>query len=239
MQKTSCNLGTCFLCQHCLPDWKELIAIKKRTELYKKGKEIISEGEEVKGIFFMYSGSAKVSKTWGGEKTFIVRFARSGDVLGLRGLGGDSVYHVSAVAMEDTVVCFIDNTLLDTILKTNPSVTYELMKVYASELQTAEKRMRDLVHMDVKGRIALALLEITAAFGIDGEGFIALPISRQDIASYAGTTYETIFKFFNGLVAQNIIATSGKQIRINDATALQAFISAPDRATGPIDNHSV
>ena len=238
MQKTSCDLSTCFLCRHCLPDWKELIAIKKRTELYRKGRAIIREGEQVKGIFFMYSGSAKVSKTWGSQKELILRFARTGDVLGLRGFGGDPVYPVSAIALEDCRVCFIDSAMLDTTLKTNSSLTYELMKVYAHELQMAERRMRDLVHMDVKGRIALALTDISVIFGKDGDGFISLPISRQDIASYAGTTYETIFKFFNGLAAQQIISTSGKRIRIDDAGALQAFVSAPDQPPTPIDNLS-
>jgi CRP/FNR family transcriptional regulator len=225
MEDKACNLESCFLCRNCIPDWKSLIALKKRTISFKKGREILREGEVVKGIFFMYTGSAKVSKNWGGKKELILRFATQGDVLGHRGFGGDLVYPVSATAIEDCEVCFIDNELLETFLKTNPPLTYQLMKVYAAELQKAEKRMRDLVHMDVKGRIALALFEIAEVFGTGKDDYILVPITRQDIASYAGTTYETIFKFFIELLDQQAIATSGKNIKINDHRRLRAFIT--------------
>jgi len=78
--------------------------------------------------------------------------------------------------------------------------------------------------MEVKGRIVLALFEIIDAFGTDENGYISLQISRQDIASYAGTTYETVFKFFTELTGKGILSTSGKSIKINDLKALQFFI---------------
>jgi CRP/FNR family transcriptional regulator len=99
------------------------------------------------------------------------------------------------------------------------------MHFYATELQKAEKRMRDLAHMEVKGRVAEALLELMNVFGADQEQQIAATITRQDIASYAGTTYETVFKFFNELAADNIISTNGKSIKINDRVKLQQFCS--------------
>jgi CRP-like cAMP-binding protein len=52
-----------------------------------------------------------------------------------------------------------------------------------------------------------------------------LPVTRQDIASYAGTSYETVFKFFTELAGKNILTTSGKSIKINDHKALQAFLT--------------
>ena len=225
MKDMPCNLESCFLCGHCIADWKLVIGLKKKTFFFKKGGSIFKQGEPVQGIFFMYKGTAKVSETWGGQKELILRFARPGDVLGYRGFGGDLNYPISASALEDSEVCFIDNGLLETILQTNPSFTYQLMKVYSSELQKAEKRMRDLVHRDVKGRISLALLEIEDVFGHNPDGFISLPLTRQDIASFAGTTYETIFKFFIELSDQNILVTAGKSIKINDRKGLEAFIN--------------
>jgi CRP/FNR family transcriptional regulator len=178
----------------------------------------------VKGIFFIYEGSVKVSMNWGEQKELILRFAKAGDVLGHRGFGGDLSYPISATALEDCKLCFIDNSILESSLIANASLCYQLMQVYAQELQKAEKRMRDLVHMEVKGRIVLSLFEILDAFGIGEDGYIALPISRQDIAYYAGTSYETVFKFFTELSGKNILITSGKNIKINDREALQAFL---------------
>ncbi|HEY4287216.1 MAG TPA: Crp/Fnr family transcriptional regulator [Puia sp.] len=227
MQEFSCNLTDCFLCRHSIPEWKEVIALKKTTLHIKRGKQLFAEGEKVKGIFFIYSGSVKVHKQWINDKDLILRFAKAGDIVGHRGLGGSGGYPIAATAMEDTEVCFIDNEFLEATLKTNISFTYKLMYVYASELTNAERRMRNLVHMEVKGRIADALLEIALFFGLTKDNYIAVTITRQDIASYAGTTYETIFKFFTELIRESIIFTSGKSIRIDDPDKLRQFISIP------------
>jgi CRP/FNR family transcriptional regulator len=213
-----CNLNDCFLCQHCIPEWKEVIALKKTTLVIKKGKALFHEGEKVKGIFFLYKGYAKVHKQWKGQKDLILRFAAPGDILGHRGLGGTDHYPVTATALEDSQLCYIPNDFLESSLKANPNLTYQLMHFYAAELQRTEQRMRDMVHMEVKGRVAGALLEIAE---------LPLTITRQDIASYAGTTYETVFKFFTELTKGKIISTSGKNIRINDPARLKKYITAP------------
>lgn len=103
------------------------------------------------------------------------------------------------------------------------------MHFYATELQKAEQRMRNLAHMEVKGRIADALLELCDVFGTDQQKNISVAVSRQDIASYAGTTYETVFKFFTGLIQKKIIATSGKTIKINNAAKLKQYISGHEK----------
>src|SRR6476661_8482609 len=129
----SCNLSSCFLCMNCIPEWKELIAVRKRTLAFKKGKAIFREGEPVKGIYFIYSGSVKVFKHWEAEKELIIRFARTGEVLGFRGIGGqEETYPISSVALEDTKACFIPNDLLESTLRTNPDFTYKLMLLYAA-----------------------------------------------------------------------------------------------------------
>ena len=224
MADISCDLNSCFLCKHCIPEWKEVIAIKKKTLVLKKGTLIFKEGSPVEGIFFLTDGAVKVHKQWGEQRELIVRFAKAGDVLGHRGLGGHHLYPISATCLEESKACYIPNDLLEATLQTNPAFTYRLMQLYAGELQKAEKRMHDLALMEVKGRIALGLIEIANLFGTDNEGTINISLNRQDIASYAGTTYETVFKFFTDLVAQHIITTTGKRIKINDLPALQNFI---------------
>jgi CRP/FNR family transcriptional regulator len=205
-------------------EWRPLIGLNKETRIIKKGKAVFKEGDPVEGIYFMYRGWVKIHKEWTHPKDLVVRFAGPGDIIGHRGLGEKRDYPVSATALEDSTVCFVPEEFLETCLRANATLTYRLMQFYAAELQKAEKRMRDLVHMETKGRIAGALFEMSSKFGTNREGFISMPVSRQDIAAYAGTTYETLFKLFLELKKDKIISTSGKFIKIKNETKLRNLL---------------
>jgi CRP/FNR family transcriptional regulator len=133
---------------------------------------------------------------------------------------------VSATALEDSKICFIDNDFFEATLHNNPSLTYQFMHLYADELQRAELRMRNLALMEVKGRIAGTLLELADTFGTGKNKYISVPVNRQDIAAYSGTTYETVFKFLRTLIANKTITVSGKNIRINDMARLKSLVKS-------------
>ena len=213
-----------FLMQHSSSEWKEIVALKQSIIPFKKGSNIFSKGEKVKGIFFIHTGAVKVHKQWNEEKELIVRFAKGGEVLGHRGFGKEDTYPVTATALEDGEAGFITTDFRNATIKYNPEFTYRLIRFYTDELHFAENRMYDLTHKDVNTRIAESLLYIQNFFGKAKDGFIALTLTRQDIAAFAGTRYETVFKFFTQLTDQKIILTEGKRINIVDEKRLREMI---------------
>ena len=215
-----CNLEKCFLCSNTVPEWRETINLHKQNLKFKKGEVIFSEGQPVTGIYFVYSGTAKVHKKWGDDKELIIRFAADGAILGHRGLGSKMVYGVSATAVEPLVACFVDIKFFEASLKTNSDLSYKLMVLFAEELDVSERKMRDLAHMPVKGRVAQALLSLEEQFGKDAEGYINLTLSRHDLAAFSASTYETVFRVIIDLKKENIVTVTGKQIRIVDRQKL-------------------
>ena len=219
----NCDLKSCFLCQRCLPEWIPAVEAHRKTFQYKKGELIFAEGDLVKGIYFVYSGTVKVHKRWGSEKELIIRFARKGSIFGHRGLGMDHHYPISATALEPVTACYIDLEFFQVTLKVNPGFIYGLLLFFADELQESERKMRNLAHMQVKGRVAQALLNLRHQFGTTEDGFVGLTLSRQDLASLVGATYETVFRIINELAQDNLIRTDGKQIAIADADRLTEY----------------
>lgn len=214
----------CFLCQHSLPEWSGAITTHASLRHFKKGQRIFQEGEPATGFYFLHEGKVKVHKQWGEEKELIIKFAKEGDVLGHRGIGLQLLNPVTATALEAGSACFITADFFKTTLAVNNTLTYQMMLLYAQELQAAEHSMRNMVHMDVKGRIADALLKIRELFGTDEEGNISSPLTKQDIASYAGTTYETLFKVLNELAQEKVITVTGKNIQIKKEKKLRECI---------------
>jgi CRP-like cAMP-binding protein len=216
----SCDLEKCFLCSNTVPEWHETISLHKQNLKFKKGEVIFSEGQPVTGIYFVYEGTAKIHKKWDGDKELIIRFSANGAIMGHRGLGSKMIYSVSATAVEPLTVCFIDMKFFEASLKTNSSLCYKLMVLFAEELESSEQRMRDLAHMPVKGRVARALLVLEEQFGCNKAGTINLLLSRNDLAAFAAATYETVYRVITALVKEKIITVTGRQIAIDDRDRL-------------------
>ncbi len=96
------------------------------------------------------------------------------------------------------------------------------MLFFADDLQESENRMRNLAHMPVRGRLSQALILLENKFGKTEAGHINVYLSRQDIASYVGTTYETVFRLMNELVEEGLLKVEGKNITIQDHAKLLA-----------------
>lgn len=221
-----CDVQTCFMCQYCLEEWRPAICANKTNLKLKKGEVLFKEGDKVNGIYFVYSGNIKVYKQWDADKELIIRFAKDGAILGHRGIGADTDYPISAEALEPSVVCYVDMKFFESTLRVNSELTYQLVNFFASELRVTERRMRNLAHMPVKGRVADALLKLQHQFGLTADGFINIALSRQDLASFAGATYETVFRVINELVSEQAISLSGKSIAVTNHDALNQLINS-------------
>jgi len=224
--KNMCDLDSCMLCRLCLKDWLPAIEANKKNFLVKKGQQIFKEGDAVEGVYFIYSGTVKVHKRWDEEKELIIRFARKGDILGHMGLGNEAIYPVTTTALDEVIVCYIGMDFFKSTLNVNNELTYKLMRFFANELQESEKRMRNLVHMPVKGRIAQSFINIRNQFGINKEGYIDIELTRQDLASFSGASYETLFKVINEFTDEKLIEISGRSIRINQEAELKKLTGA-------------
>jgi CRP/FNR family transcriptional regulator len=218
--KYNCDLKSCAFCRTCLKEWSPAIEANRKNYHFKKGELLFKEGDKVKGMYFIYSGKVKVHKKWDAEKELIVRFAGEGDIVGHRGLGNDIYYPVSGTALEPVTVCFIDLPFFLSSLKVNHEFTFQLMMFFAEELQESEKKMRNMAHMPVKGRVAHALAKLKDKYGSTPDGYVDITITKQDIASFAGTTYETVFRIMNELAEDKIITMRGKNFAIINNSAL-------------------
>jgi CRP/FNR family transcriptional regulator len=212
-EKTVYDQEPAFLYHRCMPEWWPALDTQKKIVRCKKGDLIFKEGDPVKGVYFLIDGVVKVHKHWGVNKELIIRFAARQDIFGHRGLSSHSnIYPISATALCKSSLCFLDLPFFHSTLKVNTGFMFEFMMFFADELQLSEQRMRDLAHMPVKNRVAKTLLALEKKFGVDKEGFIGFQVSRQDIASYTGAAYETVYKLLSEMTKEGIIKTNGKSI---------------------------
>ncbi|NNG10460.1 MAG: Crp/Fnr family transcriptional regulator [Arenibacter sp.] len=199
--------------------------IDKKTEIQcKKGQQFVIEGAPVNGLFFILQGKVKVYRTGINGREQIVRFATAGEIIGHRGFGTEEYYSIGAIALENTSLCYFSKDLLQQVLKSDPSFTYDLMLFYANELNKSEAKVKSISQMTVRERVIDTLLYLYRKFG-NVNGYIDLALSRREYADYAGTTEEQVIRIFSILKKEKLITAKGKRIGCPNIELLKKEIS--------------
>jgi CRP-like cAMP-binding protein len=215
----------CFINGHCSSEWIEKIESKKIQIDHRAKDCIFREGGYVEGIYFIQHGNVKIVSKGVDKKEQIVRLATDGQVLGHRG-DGDDKYPVSAVALSDTVVCFIDNNTLNNAFMNNPKLAINLMMFYSRELRKVEIRMKYLMQMNIREKVAEALLLIKEVFGMDQKTKILnVFLSQQEISDMTGMPKNNVCRELNKFEKDKLIIKNGNSsIKLIDVQGLSDFI---------------
>ncbi len=196
---------------------------KSRT-LYKKGQNIFYDGRKPTGIFCLNIGKVKIYKIGYDGKEQIVRFVMPGGLLGIRALLGGRNYSASAMAIEDSQVCYIEKKAFFRLALQNPQVSHQLMITLSTLLEDAEKKLTSLAQKPVRERLAETLLILHKLFSTENkinpklEPVISL--TREDLANIVGTAKETVIRLISDFKENGLIKVNGRKIKLVDIDGL-------------------
>jgi CRP/FNR family cyclic AMP-dependent transcriptional regulator len=105
-----------FFCALSQESLKALNQIKLAA-VFPEGAVIFVEGQTPRGIFMLCQGQAKLSTTSRDGKTFILRIAKPGEVLGLDAVMAGKPYELTAETMQPCQLNFVNREDLLRLLK--------------------------------------------------------------------------------------------------------------------------
>lgn len=201
-------------------DELEKFSDHKTSLTIKKGENLMTEGNSINGLYCIKDGKCKLTKLNTNGKEQIIKFVKSGDILGHRSILSDEPVGLNATALEDVHVCFIPKgDILETI-KQNTSFSLSLMKNISHQLNAANTSISQMAQKPVKDRLAEILLELEEIFGTDNEGCIDVVLTREEIANTIGTATESAIRLLSNLKKDGVIDLLGKKIKIIDKNTL-------------------
>ncbi|MFY7963348.1 MAG: Crp/Fnr family transcriptional regulator [Chitinophagaceae bacterium] len=187
----------------------------KACSSYKKGQFIFSENGYPQGLYCINHGKIKLATAGLNGKEQILRLLKDGDVAGYRSLISNDRYHCSAIAMEDCSVCFIPRDKFFEMVKTNPKLNLELLKLLSNNLKQAEEQLVSMAQKNVRERMAEALLFFKATYGVNEvDQSLNINFSREEIAGFVGTSTETVIRLLSEFNNDKIVSLTGKKIVI-------------------------
>jgi len=173
-----------------------------QSALYKKGELIYHAGEPSNSLYIVNKGKIKIYRLSDSGKEQLVRMLIPGHFTGDFALFQDAQHESYAEAVEDTQVCFINKADLQKLLLKYPTISLKILTEFSNRLEQLEKQTTRFATKKVKSRIALFLAECVDN-NLSNE-FI-LPMNKKDLASYLGTTPETISRILKKFNDQGYI----------------------------------
>lgn len=214
--RTHCQ--DCSLAALCLPSFDDnetATEIVKRSRPFKRGEYLYRQGDEFSCVFAVCSGALKTFGLSDNGEELITGFHLPSELVGLSGMGSN-IYPVSALALEETLVCRIPLKQLDEQPLQLPHLRRRLMRCMSRELRDNQQMRLLLSKKNADERIAAFLIDLSARFrsrDLPANQF-RLPMSRNEIGSYLGLAVETVSRVFTRFQQMRLIASEGKEVHI-------------------------
>lgn len=186
-----------------------------------KGEMLYGPGDSVSRLLVMHSGQLKVSYTAANGEEQILRTVTDGEVVGERAFLTGHRPNELVTALEDSQMCVFDHTDLAALLRDYPDISMRMLRTLSDRLVSVERLLAGITSSDVSARVAAYLLDLPGSMR-DGVLTVRLPIAKQEIAAYLGTTPETLSRRLSALSASGVIELHGRRdVTILDIDALE------------------
>ena len=203
---------------------KNIIHLTRHHD-YKKGEILVSEGEESGTLYILNEGMVKLCKVNKDGKQQILRLLRDGEFFGeLNIFGGIHTANFTARAIRDTKICSVSKEKMNRIMNKYPGISLKILGSLSLRLASTENLAQNLSAGNAASQTAFVLLELAETYGVSGpEGItIKLPLSREELAAYAGLTRETLSRKLSALEKDGIIRSlENKSILLIDPDLLE------------------
>jgi CRP-like cAMP-binding protein len=210
------------------PDDRQRIAAVARVRTFERGDGIFQEGDPSDQFVAVLTGRVKISKHTQSDKEIILHLFGPGDLVGAVAVYDDRPYPASAVAIEPTTCLVISRQAFFSLLEQSPSLVRGLLSGLTFRLIELTERLTELTGGRVEARFARLFLKLAGQLGRPDRGgtFIALPLSRQELADLTGTTIETCIRIMSRWGKDDVLRTERDGFVVVNRDTLETLASS-------------
>ncbi len=189
------------------------------------GERLFTKGAPLQSLFAVRAGFLKTCAVLPNGEQRILGFHIMGDVLGLDAIATGS-HPTEAIALNGCEVCEIPTDRAERLMAGRHSVAVHFRQLLSEQIADAGERIVALGAMSARQRVAGFLLDLSERWGRRGysPNEFDLCLTRKEIGSYLGLTFETVSRTLSFFASQEWIAVDGRHVRLRDHAALQATL---------------
>lgn len=205
------------------PEKLKVLADRTVTRRYRRGQLIFQQGDPAHSLFLVAEGAVKVFLTSSeGDSVILVTLA-PGDGFGELALVDGNPRSASAEALQDTVALELGRNEFLGAMAEEPRVAEAVIATLGSILRRLTEQAADLVFLDLHGRIAKLLLQMSSDVGNETADGIALDLhlTQSEIASMVGGSRQSVNQVLRSFERRGYIDVQGKLIVVKEPESLR------------------
>jgi len=175
---------------------------------------IINAGDPTDALYIVISGRLKVMMSDDEGREVILAILGQGEFFGEMGLVDDEPRSATVIAIEPCELLVMSKADFKKCLAENFDICMGVMRGLVKRLRDADKKIGSLALMDVYGRVARLLLEMSET--IDGQKVVTKKLPKQDIAKMIGASREMVSRVMKDLQTGGYIEVKAGAIFLRD-----------------------
>ena len=178
-------------------------AVVKRR--FRRGELVVEQGRKSNALFILLNGRARVLTSDTRGREVILAVLEAGDYVGEMSLIDNEAHSATVRCEIQTDMLILGRAEFARCLPENSSLSYAIMRGLVQRLRSADRQIESLALLDVYGRVARTLLDMSE---MEGEvKLIRSKVSRQDLAKVVGASREMVSRVMKDLESRGMVQT--------------------------------
>ena len=195
------------------------LAGKMRPRHFARDEIIFHRDDEAGHVFLIAAGTVKVSVPDDAGHEVVIALERGGDVFGDLALFDGAPRSATVTAITETTALALGRTDFMSVLERNPDAMRKMLGLLAKTLRRSTGHVEDLVFLDLPGRVAKCLLDISEASGTD-----QVDLTQEDLAAFVGAARVSVNRVLADLESRKAIRIARRHIEIADRELLKSDV---------------
>ena len=187
------------------------ISAQAQVRTLQRGDVLFNEGDTPDALFVVLSGRIAIAignKPLDSRESMLA-LMETGDLFGELGMLDNGQRSAMARAIETSSVLRIAYAPVLEQINSAPNMLWGVIKLLASRLRVMDEVLADSVFLDVTGRTAKRLLELSS-----GKDEFVLPVTQEELAGMVGASRERVNKAIASFIRLGWLEQHDRQYKI-------------------------
>jgi CRP/FNR family transcriptional regulator, cyclic AMP receptor protein len=189
---------------------RDLLRAAGHREVHAPGTALLTEGTRQVSVLLIEEGWVRVTSTSSDGHPVMLAIRSVGDILGELGAVSGTPASATVTALTSMVVTRLATDQFKSLLAEHVRLTLDLVRYMGRLLTESESRSIELAGSSTSQRVLALLHRWATNYGemdADGSRTIPMPLSQQDMASFLGTSRESLARALRQLREAGVVAT--------------------------------